>query len=97
MDKFSNRAPWLIRQTLGRLAKRKMMRNGHMEPGLGSRKDARVEGDAKAAAAHLRESITKFRTYTGPLDEHPFCGRLTRDEWEKLHLYHMANHFGFVK
>ncbi len=97
MDRFSNRAPWLVRQTLGRWTKWRILRQGFFNPGMGKQKPDRVEGDAKAAAVKLRESIAKFRAHQGPLDEHPFCGPLTREEWEKFHLYHLADHLGYLR
>jgi hypothetical protein len=58
---------------------------------------ARVEGDARESAARLREAIATFRTYTGPITPHPFFGPLTKKEWERILIYHMANHLGFVR
>jgi len=97
MDRFTKRAPWFIRLTLGRAAKRRILKQGYMEAGYGDRKTERKEGDAKAAAQRLRNAIARYRTHTGPLDGHPFCGRLSRDEWDKMHLYHTANHLGFLR
>ena len=83
----------------GKFGKWKVLRQGYIPSGITNPRvqPQRLEGDAKAAAAHLRESIRKFREYQGPLSQHPLFGKMNKAEWEKFHIYHMANHFGFVR
>jgi Protein of unknown function (DUF1569) len=56
------------------------------KPGL----DARAEADA------LRAALRFYAAHTGPLAEHPFFGRISRDEWTRLHCIHCAHHLSFV-
>jgi hypothetical protein len=70
------------------------IRAGVQNPRVSSQ---RVEGDAVETAQRLRETIKTFQSYNGPWTPHPFFGRLTKAEWEKIHIYHMANHFGFLE
>jgi Protein of unknown function (DUF1569) len=56
------------------------------KPGLG----AGVQAEA------LRAALRLYAAHTGPLAEHPFFGRISRDEWTRLHCIHCAHHLSFV-
>lgn len=59
--------------------------------------DGRIEGDAREAAVRLREAASAFRAHQGSLTPHPRFGPLSKAEWEKMHLFHLANHLGFAR
>ena len=44
----------------------------------------------------LGRSIDRYRAHTGPLHFHPFFGRLTPDQWSRLHCIHCAHHLSYV-
>jgi hypothetical protein len=53
------------------------------------------EFDIPATLQHLKES-TEFYNSNGPLEVHPFFGKLTREEADQLNCRHAALHFSFV-
>ncbi|MGE5755043.1 MAG: DUF1569 domain-containing protein [Planctomycetaceae bacterium] len=95
---FPGRAPWLVRKTIAPFAKRKVLRAGRMgegvkvpeaylpKPGL----------DARAEAEALRAALRLYAAHSDPLAEHPLFGRMSRDEWNRLHCIHCAHHLSFV-
>ena len=53
--------------------------------------------DEREEAEKLRRAIAHFRAAPGPFMAHRFFGRLTRDEWHRLQLIHMAHHLSFAR
>jgi len=99
MSGQSSPAPGFKKRLLGWAIKHVTFFRGFVPAGVLNPRmsPARVEGDARESAARLREAIATFRTYTGPITPHPFFGPLTKKEWERILIYHMANHLGFVR
>ncbi len=92
-------APWLIRKSIGQILKLKTFSQGYMDHG-GLNPTApkkREEGDEKKALARLFSAADEFRNFKGKFQPHPFFDELRRDEFEKLHAYHIANHLCFVE
>jgi hypothetical protein len=87
-----------IREKIGPTLFRQMVSSGHMPAGFRSLtpETTRIEGDAKSEMRRLKSEIQRFMSHTGPFADHPLFGRLTREEWNMLHSYHIANHLGFV-
>ncbi len=54
------------------------------------------ECDEHDSAEALAQAIQRFAESNGPLRFHPFFGKLTPQEWERLHRIHCAHHLGFV-
>jgi hypothetical protein len=52
--------------------------------------------DARAEAEALRAALRLYAAHAGPVAEHPFFGRISRDEWTRLHCIHWAHHLSFV-
>ena len=98
VDGFAQTAPWVVRATVGPLAKRHVLRTGRMPEGIKLPKAAqpRPDLDARAEAEALRATIQQFARMAGPLKPHPFFGKLTVDEWTRLHAIHAAHHLGFL-
>ncbi|MBI1824940.1 MAG: DUF1569 domain-containing protein [Planctomycetes bacterium] len=44
----------------------------------------------------LQDAIDRYQVYRGRLRPHPIFGRLSRAQWDELHLFHAAHHLGFV-
>ena len=53
------------------------------------------EFDVPSALQRLKES-TEYYNSQGPLEKHPFFGKLTRDECDQLNCRHAALHLSFV-
>lgn len=87
------------RRLIGFLVKHLVLLKGSLPAGIQNPRVSaqRVEGDVSIATLRLREAIDGFHGYTGPLTAHPFFGPLTKAEWEKIHLFHLANHLGFLQ
>ena len=52
--------------------------------------------DDRAEVEALRAAIQVFSGHTGPVAEHPFGGKFTRSDWERLHCAHIAHHLSFL-
>lgn len=85
----------VFRSTIGRLAKRQFLRKGAMShdtdaaiPGAPAPSESTVE----SAAQRLRTAIAAFRTHEGPLAPHLAYGTCSREEYERLHSMHVADH-----
>jgi hypothetical protein len=50
------------------------------------------QGDWKPAANRLRAAMARFDTYNGPLKPHFAYGALSKAEFAKAHVFHIANH-----
>lgn len=101
MRGFSTKKSWFLRRFVGPFALRKVFKQGFIPAGVGTSAKGvsvqRVEGDEKAALAELRKFMSEFEGYTGPLAEHPFFGKLNKEQWTRLAAIHMANHMGYAK
>lgn len=53
------------------------------------------EFETSSSVARFKESVEYFRT-NGPLEKHPFFGKLTSAECNQLQCRHAALHLGFV-
>jgi len=91
--------PSLKKRVVGFIAKHVIFCKGCLPAGIQNPKapSQRVEGDAQVAAKKLRDAITAFKDYSGPLAPHPFFGSLTKAEWQRILIFHLANHLGFVR
>ena len=98
IDGMSTKAPWFFR-LIGPVVKRRILKNG-MSPGFKLPK-AR-EANAFPAASSPQEALGKLRAAVGRLKEermtarHPFFGKLTHEEWTRLHLRHAELHLSFA-
>ena len=52
--------------------------------------------DEREEAENLRQAIAHFRASPGPVIPHRIFGPLTRDEWHRLQLIHLAHHLSFA-
>jgi hypothetical protein len=47
-------------------------------------------------ADRLRAALDAFRASPGPVAVHRFFGKLTKDQWARLHCIHCAHHLSFA-
>jgi hypothetical protein len=95
---FGVKAPWILRKTLGPIAKRELYSTGRMREGIKlPEKFLPKPGlDARAEAEALRGALLAYSRHTGPMADHPMFGPLSRDEWTRLHCIHCAHHLSFA-
>jgi hypothetical protein len=98
IEGFPIRAPWPVRKLIAPFVKRTLFRTGRMAEGIRLPKVAlpKPNLDARAEAEALRAALRFYAAHTGPMVEHPFFERLSRDEWTRLHCIHCAHHLSFV-
>jgi len=99
VEGFPVKVPWLIRKTIGPLAKRDLFGKGRMREGikLPEKFVPRPGLDARAEAEALRGALNVYSAHAGPLADHPMFGPLGHDEWTRLHCIHCAHHLSFVE
>ena len=51
---------------------------------------------AAARVPGLRAAIAHYRASPGPVIPHRIFGPLTKDEWDRLQLIHLAHHLSFA-
>ena len=88
--------PWVFR-LLGRLIKSRVLRSA-FKPGMKT-----VPAFEPPAEITMDEAIAAFReeidlaSRPGAMSRpSPFLGRMTHDDWERLHCRHAEHHFGFI-
>jgi hypothetical protein len=95
---YSFAAPWIIRALLGKPALWYVLRFRSIP--IRARRprdlDPQPGKDPAACAARLRESVRAFEASKDPLAPHPFFGRISREQWRQVHLFHMAHHLAFL-
>lgn len=98
IDGISARAPWFVR-IAGPLIKRRILAKG-MSPGF--RLPEKAEPDffpaapsPQAALDALRAAVARTR-HERMTARHPVLGKLTHDEWTRLHLRHAELHLSFA-
>lgn len=98
VDGFPMLAPWIVRKTIGAVHRGQVLKTGRMAAGrkLPVKYQPRPGLDARAEAEALRATLQFYAANQDPLKLHPFFGRLTRDEWDRLHAIHCAHHLSFV-
>jgi hypothetical protein len=91
----------LFRATAGRLAARTFLKRGFFHHELTAPIPGAPVPEAStsldAAKAELRAAIARFRGFKGQLFPHFAYGSVARDDYEKLHAMHAADHFAAVK
>ncbi len=98
IDGVSTKAPWFLR-LVGPLVKWRIIKNG-MSSGFKLPKER--EATAFPAASSPQEALGKLRAAVGRLKQermtarHPIFGKLTHEEWTRLHLRHAEMHLSFA-
>ena len=82
VEGFPGSAPWIIRATVGRLLKRRILGRGVMPDGVKLPKafEPRPNLDDRAEVESLRAAIALLEQHAGPMPPHPVLGHLSPDE-----------------
>ena len=92
------KAPWLLRTLVAPIFLRQIMKTGKMREGIKVPESflPKATLDDRAEVEALRAVINLFKGHTGPFADHPFFGRLSRDQNDQIHRIHSAHHLSFL-
>ena len=78
--------------------KRRVFASGVLPDGIDAPPGVVAEsvGDERAEAEGLREAIAYYLASPGPAIPHRLLGPLTREEWDRFELIHLAHHLSFA-
>lgn len=98
IEGFPEQAPWLVRQTIGPLARRWVLDTGEFPEGvkLPAKYLPRSGLDDRAEAESLRMALRFLVGHPGRFADHPLIGAMSRDEWIRYHAIHCAHHLSFA-
>lgn len=96
MSSFPEHKPALFKNTVGKLAFAAFSAKEEMTHGLSEVIPGapliEENEDITYAFSRFRDSLIKFRNYSGPLGQHFAYGRLNKLEYERAHAMHFYNH-----
>lgn len=90
----------LFRKTIGPLALKRFLSKGEMSHDLeGAIPGAPPlpDGTLQEGIARLRDAVARFQAHPGQLAPHFAYGPVTREQYEKVHAMHLANHLSAVE
>lgn len=95
---FDFGAPRIIQSLVGQFALRYLLkhRRAPFRPRVPKRLEPPSGKDPGACVSRLRNSIKEFESHPGDLAAHPFFGKITRDQWRQIHLFHCSHHLAFL-
>lgn len=101
LEGFGFSLPWVVRVLFGRPFVNRAMRTGVMKPGLRTVPDSLISTERSDAAedALLEDCLLwleRLSENEEPLHVSPLAGKLTNEEWRRLHCVHAAHHLGFL-
>jgi len=99
VDGTTLRAPWILRKTVAPFVLRNVFKTGRLREGIKLPESVlpRPGLDARAEAEGLRAALDYYAAAAGPMADHPFFGRMSRADWDRLHLIHIAHHLSFAR
>jgi hypothetical protein len=83
---------------VGEEQKRQVLESGMLPEGLPGPPEL-MPADTRSAreeADGLRQAIAHYKASTGPVIPHRIFGPLTKQEWDRLQLIHVAHHLSFA-
>jgi hypothetical protein len=85
-------------QWVGEDQKREVLDSGLIPEGLPAPPEVLPVGnfDAREEAEGLRQAIAYYKASPGPVIPHRIFGPLTKEEWDRLQLIHVAHHLSFA-
>ena len=96
LDGFDQMFPWIVRQTLGKIALWWYMRVAEKEGNATAPQSVPPETvDQKKEIADIKESLRRLETET-QLHPSGLFGDLSLEQWRKMHLAHASHHLGFL-
>src|SRR5262245_27535137 len=98
LDGFPSLWPWPLRLAarwlvLGKIMRHEVFRRRVAAPAYLAPADGVAD---REAVERLRAAVGRFVAHTGPLHPSPAFGRLTREQWREVHLWHCEHHFSFL-
>ena len=98
MDGFPDQAPWLVRKTVGVLARWRVLGAGRIPEGfpIGAVYLPAPGLDALHEASTLRAALARFQSFADPCAEHPLLGPMSFVQWTRFHCLHCAHHLSFA-
>jgi hypothetical protein len=100
VEGWPDRAPWVVRRTIGPVVARRMFGQGKMLEGIKLSEKMKLIPppalDDRAEAEGLRAAISYYISSSNLFEEHPFFGPLSREKWDRLHCMHCAHHLSFA-
>jgi len=102
IDGIDFRIPIVLR-VLGRLIVKPLLGRLKMKPGVKQPSNALTDMDPQPGVS-FEEGLALMRTQLDRIDagaqmtsDSPLLGKMTHEQWVKLHLDHCRLHFGFIK
>ncbi|MFO0959508.1 MAG: DUF1569 domain-containing protein [Isosphaeraceae bacterium] len=82
----------------GEEGKRRMLESGVLPDGIDAPPGASPDavGSDREEAENLRAAIAYYRSSSGPAIPHRVFGPLTKEEWDRFELVHLAHHLSFA-
>jgi hypothetical protein len=98
LDGFSVKPfPWIVRATFGRFFKRRFLA-GKWPKAMRTPTSFVPDAESDEATAFERfERAVQRVTTSNTFRDSPALGKLTVDEWRRLHTTHAAHHLGFLQ
>jgi hypothetical protein len=95
---FARPVLWLLRHTVIPGQVRKVLATGTLPDGGPTMKQTIPPpgGDEAQAVAHLKATIDRWQSHTGPLHASPLFGSMSRADWNRLQLIHIRHHLRFL-
>lgn len=85
-------------QWVGEEQKRQVLESGQIPEGLPGPQEVIPSAtlSEREEAEGLRQAIAHYQASPGPVIAHRRFGPLTRDEWDRIQLIHVAHHLSFA-
>lgn len=98
VEGFPSQFPWLVRQTIGQVVRSRVLGTGRMPERvfLPARLHPLPNREDRAEAEALRAALRLYQASNAPRALHPIMGRISPQEWDRLHLIHSAHHLSFL-
>jgi len=99
LDGFSWKIPWIFRVTIGSFFLRRILRQRKMATGVKVPK-VFLPGEPTediASVESFLQLVRRYQNHTGAMVPSPLSGKLSRQEWDQLHLIHAAHHLSFLQ
>jgi hypothetical protein len=98
MHGFDFGMPRIVQAAVGKFALWYVLRyrTAPVRPMMPSRLEPQPGKDPAECVARLKDSIRAFENFPGELARHPFFGKISREQWRKIHLFHLAHHLAFL-
>jgi len=99
IDGFQGQMPWIFRTLLGFFMKKKILNKpmgaGFKLPAWAARELVPAETSLEQGLETIRRGLDRLRTETKRVNS-PFLGKMTLEDWTKLHCRHSELHLSFL-